>query len=176
MKNASSQNLELKTQNSFTVVSRSVTETRAWGRRLGRLLSGGEIIGLTGELGSGKTCFTRGLAEGVEVDKSAWIRSPTFTLVNEYHGRLAVYHIDLYRIESEAELEELGLRDCFFSEGVSVVEWCERLPASAVEEYLHLRIEYLEEGGRRLTFTPHGGRYENILTRLRVHSSKVQAE
>jgi len=151
---------------SFSTVTRSAAKTRSWGKRLGKLLRGGEIIGLTGELGAGKSCFTRGLAEGLEVDKGAWIRSPTFTLINEYQGRLAIYHIDLYRIENEAELEELALRDYFFSAGVSVVEWFERLPPWEVEEYLHLNIAYGQRNGRRLTFTAHGKRYEEILKSL----------
>jgi tRNA threonylcarbamoyladenosine biosynthesis protein TsaE len=123
-------------------------------------------------LGSGKTSFTRGLAEGLEVDKGAWIRSPTFTLVNEYQGRVAIYHIDLYRIESETELEELGLRDYFFSAGVSVVEWFERLPRRELEEYLHLNIAYIQGSERKLTFTPHGPQSEKILRSLRFQKFK----
>lgn len=156
------------TMNSFSAVTRSPAETRTLGKKLGRLLRGGEIIGLTGELGSGKTCFTRGLAEGLKVDKGAWIRSPTFTLVNEYQGRLPIYHIDLYRLQNEIEMEELDLRDYFFSEGVSVVEWFERLPRREVDEYLDLNIAYARENERTLTFTAHGGRYEQILQSLRA--------
>ena len=85
---------------SWSVLSCSPRQTMSWGARLGKLLEGGEIIALIGELGAGKTCFVRGVTRGVEVDKDAWIRSPSFTLINEYHGRLPVYHIDLYRIET----------------------------------------------------------------------------
>lgn len=158
----------------FSVISRSAAQTRSWGKKLGKLLRGGEIIGLTGELGAGKSCFTRGLAEGLEVDKRAWIRSPTFTLINEYHGRLTIYHIDLYRIEREAELEELALRDYLFSPGVSVVEWFERLPAREVEEYLHLNLAYGRGNERKLTFSAYGERYEQILRSLRVQRFKVK--
>src|SRR5881628_881333 len=90
----------------LAVVTRSAVQTRNWGKRLGKLISGGEIIGLTGELGSGKTCFVRGIAEGLDVGKEAWIRSPTFTLINEYDGRLPLYHIDLYSIGGAQELDE----------------------------------------------------------------------
>jgi len=129
------QNSKLKTKNcSFTVVTRSAQQTRNWGKRLGGLLRGGEIIGLTGELGSGKTCFVRGMAEGLTVGKEAWIRSPSFTLINEYHGRMPIYHIDLYRVGNRRELEELNLRDYLFSDGISVVEWFEHLPSGEVEE------------------------------------------
>lgn len=153
---------------SFATVTRSALQTRSWGRRLGRLLTGGEIVGLTGELGSGKTCFARGMAEGLEVGKEAWIRSPSFTLINEYHGRLPVYHIDLYRVGSQKEMEELNLREYLFSDGVSVVEWFEHLPAEEVEEHFHVAFHYANGNRRRLTFTAHGGRYNKIIEGLRV--------
>src|SRR3954469_13996021 len=100
--------------------SHSVAQTKGWGKRLGKLLQSGEIIGLTGELGAGKTCFVRGLAEGLGVGKESWIRSPTFTLINEYHGRLPVYHIDLYRVSGANELAGLNLRDYLYGDGVSL--------------------------------------------------------
>jgi len=153
---------------SFSTTSRSAVQTRNWGRKLGRVLKGGEIIGLTGELGSGKTCFVRGMAEGLEVGKGAWIRSPSFTLINEYSGRLPFYHIDLYRVEGRRELEELNLTDYLFSDGVSAVEWFEHLPAEEVEEYLHVSFAYANGNKRKLTFTAHGGRDEEILNGLRV--------
>lgn len=127
---------------------------------------------MSGELGSGKTCFARGLAEGVGVGKEAWIRSPSFTLINEYHGRLPVYHIDLYRLESRREIEELDLRDYLFSDGVSVIEWFERLLPGEVDEYLLVTLAHEERGARRLTFTPCGRRYEKIVEGLRVQGLK----
>jgi len=152
----------------LAVVSRSTSQTRTWGRKLGRLLRGGEIIGLSGELGSGKTCFVRGMAEGLEVGKEAWIRSPTFTLINEYDGRLPLYHIDLYRVESRKQMEELNLREYLFSDGVSVVEWFEHLPADEVDEYLHVGFAYANGNKRKLMFTAHGNRYEEIMQRLKA--------
>jgi tRNA threonylcarbamoyladenosine biosynthesis protein TsaE len=152
---------------SFTLVSRSPTQTRTWGKKLGRLLKGGEIIGLTGELGSGKTCFVRGLAQGLGVGKEAWIRSPTFTLINEYDGRLPIYHIDLYRIGRASELEELNLREYLFSDGVSAIEWFERLPEREVDEWLGINFEHGGGDERRLTFSAHGRQYEEILEKLK---------
>ena len=162
---------------SWSVVSRSAQQTRAWGRRLGKLLEGGEIIGLVGELGAGKTCFVRGVAEGLDVDREAWIRSPTFTLINEYPGRLPVFHIDLYRIESRSELEGLNLREYLYSDGVSLIEWFEHLPVDEVDEYLELAIENVESNKRKLKFTAHGERYEKLiedLKRQEFKSSRVQ--
>ena len=164
------QNSKFKIQHStaFTTVTRSAAQTRALGKRLGRLLKGSEIIGLTGELGSGKTSFARGVAEGLDVGVEAWIRSPTFTLINEYDGRLPMYHIDLYRIGSPRELEELNLRDYFFSGGVSVVEWFEHLPEREVDEWLQVNFEHSNGNERRLTFTAHGRQYEEIVAALKA--------
>ena len=158
-------------------MSRSARQTRAWGKRLGKLLEGGEIIGLIGELGAGKTCFVRGMAEGLAVGGEAWIRSPTFTLINEYRGRVPVFHIDLYRVASGAELEGLNLREYLYADGVSVIEWFDHLPAGEVDDYLELSIAHAETSERELKFTAHGERYEKIvegLKRQEFKSSKVQ--
>ena len=151
---------------SVRVLSRSSAQTQSWGRKLGRLLGRGEIIGLTGELGSGKTCFVRGLAQGMDVDKGAWVRSPSFTLINEYDGRVPLFHVDLYRISSMREMEELSLRELLYSDGVSVIEWFERLPEDEVEEYLQINFDHEDGNKRQMTFTAHGRRYEEIVRKL----------
>ena len=151
----------------WAVVSRSAEHTQRLGNSLGKLLQGGEIIGLVGELGTGKTCFVRGLTEGLEVSHETWIRSPTFTLVNEYHGRLPIYHIDLYRIESTDELEELNLREYLYSNGVSLIEWFEYFPAGEVDDHLEIKLAYREGSKRQVTFIPHGARYEELVNALR---------
>ncbi len=151
---------------SWSVLSRSVRQTQSLGARLGKLLTGGEIIGLIGELGAGKTCFVRGMAEGLEVGPKAWIRSPTFTLINEYHGRLPVYHIDLYRVASCDQLESLNLREYLYSDGVSLVEWFEHLPAGEVDEYMEVKLAYANGSRREITFSTHGARYAAIVEAL----------
>ncbi len=153
---------------SWSVLTRLPRQTMSWGSRLGRLLKGGEIIALIGELGAGKTCFVRGVTQGLEIGKEAWIRSPSFTLINEYHGRLAVYHIDLYRVETRAQLEGLNLREYLYSDGVSLIEWFEHLPADEADEYLEVRVAYVDGNRRQLTFSPHGRRYEEIVEGLRI--------
>jgi tRNA threonylcarbamoyladenosine biosynthesis protein TsaE len=158
---------------SWSVVSASPEQTRRWGKRLGKLLQGGEIIGLVGELGSGKTCFIRGVTEGLEVGSMTWVRSPSFTLINEYQGRRVVYHIDLYRVESREEIEGLDLRECLYGEGVSLIEWFDHLPRGAVDDYLELRIAFVNRAKRRLTFTPYGERYEKIIESLRNKDLQV---
>ena len=151
----------------WTIVTTSPRQSQNLGRNLGKLVQGGEIIGLVGEFGTGKTCFVRGFAHGIDVGAEAWVRSPTFTLINEYSGRLPVYHIDLYRVGKQAELDSLNLREYLYGDGVSLIEWFEFLPAHEVDEYLELRISHCGGNRRELTFVAHGQRYELLLQTLR---------
>jgi tRNA threonylcarbamoyladenosine biosynthesis protein TsaE len=107
------------------VVSRSAQETQALGARLGRRLGRGDVVACIGPLGAGKTCFLQGLARGLGV--TADVTSPTFVLVNQYQGRLPVYHVDAYRTGSLTELVDLGLEEMLHGEGVTVVEWADKL-------------------------------------------------
>ena len=168
---------------SWTVISTSARMTMGLGRKLAKLVQGGEIIGLIGELGTGKTCFVRGFCAGIDVNKEAWVRSPTFTLINEYSGRLPVYHIDLYRVGKPEEVESLNLREYLYADGVSLIEWFEYMPEKEVDQYLELRLAHAGGSKRELTFVPHGGRYEKIVERLiktsgvqKFKSSKVQRQ
>jgi tRNA threonylcarbamoyladenosine biosynthesis protein TsaE len=151
-----------------SVVTHSEGQTKTCGKKLAQLLEIGDIVGLSGELGTGKTSFARGVAEGLGVGSNAWIRSPTFTLINEYHGCLPVYHIDLYRVSTAGQQQGLDLREYLYGDGVCLVEWFEYLPASETGEFLE--VDFAHRGGNRrtLTFTAHGERYEQILSRFKV--------
>ena len=127
----------------WSIVSKSARQTMSLGRKLGTLIQGGEIVGLIGELGAGKTAFARGFTEGVQVGKKVWVRSPTFTLINEYEGRLPVYHIDLYRVGKGEDLDGLNLREYLYGGGVSLIEWFDHLPLSEVDEYLEIKFAHL---------------------------------
>ena len=138
----------------------SEEETRAFGARLGRQLVGGELIGLCGELGAGKTCLARGLAEGLGVAPHK-VRSPSFTLVNEYSGgRLPLYHIDLYRLAA-TDADRMALREYLYGDGVCVVEWFERLGEDA--PHLHVHLTFVGENERLLVATGRGERYAALL-------------
>jgi tRNA threonylcarbamoyladenosine biosynthesis protein TsaE len=108
-----------------TVVTRSAEETRAVGERLGARLKAGDVVACIGELGAGKTCFIQGLARGLGV--AGDVTSPTFVLVNEYRGRLPVHHVDAYRTGSLSELVDIGVEELFWGDGVTVVEWADKL-------------------------------------------------
>jgi tRNA threonylcarbamoyladenosine biosynthesis protein TsaE len=129
--------------------SSSEEETIAAGRELGRQLSGGDVVLLEGQLGAGKTAFARGIAEGLGCDQ-AGVSSPTFTIIQEYRGRVPMQHVDLYRL-SPPEVDDLGLDE--LGEGaVLAVEWPDRWRVAPVDS-IHVRLEPLEAGQRRITVT-----------------------
>jgi tRNA threonylcarbamoyladenosine biosynthesis protein TsaE len=146
------------------VYSNSSRETKAWGRRLGSLLVGGELLALTGDLGAGKTCFVKGVAKGLSLREEE-ILSPTFTIIQEHLGRLPLYHIDLYRLET-VEIEELGLREYLFSTGVAAVEWFERLREAAQVDCLEIKIALEGANRRRIELCARGAPYVAVLERL----------
>jgi tRNA threonylcarbamoyladenosine biosynthesis protein TsaE len=131
----------------FSFVSRSVEETIGLGSKFGHQLKGGEIIGLWGDLGAGKTHFIKGIAAGVGAEEAQdGVSSPTFVLVKEYTGRLDVYHIDAYRMKSSAELEMAGFDDYCYSNSVVVVEWADKV-ADLLGQTEHIRVT-LEHAGQ----------------------------
>ena len=149
----------------MVIESRSPHETKLWGRRLASLLEGGELLGLIGDLGSGKTVFIKGLASGMSLREED-ILSPTFTMIQEHHGRFPLYHIDLYRLE-EVTLDDLGLREYLFSQGVAAVEWFERLRGGADMEFLSVRISYAGANLRRIEFSAVDTRHAQIISKLK---------
>lgn len=147
----------------ISVSSHNSEETVLLGERLGRLLEPGCFIALTGELGSGKTQFVRGVASGLGIDSSVPITSPTFTLLNEYLGRLRMFHFDLYRLGGVDDAAELGFDEYFHGDGICLVEWAERLGSELPAERLDIFFEYSSDTERRLDFIPHGSNHEVLL-------------
>lgn len=143
--------------------SRTPAETRRIGARLGRLLQPGDVLLLQGELGSGKTVLAQGIGEGLAVREP--VKSSSFVLMNEYHGRLTLYHADLYRLEDPAQVAELALEE-LAAPGVLAVEWPERAWEDLPPEHLLVRIEEEGSRGRRLTLVPRGERYEELVREL----------
>jgi tRNA threonylcarbamoyladenosine biosynthesis protein TsaE len=137
-------------------VTRSAAETEALGEALTRELAAGDVLALYGDLGAGKTCLVRGLARGVGA--AGPVSSPTFTLIHEYPGPLPVYHIDLYRLRSAVELEDLGVEEYFYGAGVCVVEWAEKAGPLLPPRRWEVRFEILAGDERRLTILPPEGK------------------
>ena len=135
-----------KTRNVFHIFSRSPEETQKAGFEIAKFLSIPCIVLLRGALGTGKTTLTRGIAQGLGLDDPGLVSSPSFTLVNIYNGICPIYHVDLYRLEGERDLYSIGLDDFLGREGVTVIEWSERLPADVDDATI---VEIEDAGGDR---------------------------
>lgn len=147
----------------LTFDSRSEEETRRAGECCGRSVRTPMVFSLIGELGSGKTMFVQGLARGLGVPEGFYVTSPSFTLVNEYPGRLPLAHIDLFRLEAGADLDDLGLVDALKSDGVVAVEWADKLPDGALSEALEIRFEIGDGDRRTLRFSAYGQEASSLL-------------
>ena len=134
------------------IISSSAQQTSEIGRSIGEKLKDGDILALSGELGSGKTCFTGGLAVGLGVDEKYRITSPTFTLINEYPAKYNLYHFDVYRIENYSDFEDLGYEEYFCGKGVVVIEWAEKISAILPADAILIKFDYLDENERRIVF------------------------
>ena len=134
------------------------------GEALGRGAVRGDVMLLQGNLGAGKTCLTQGIALGLGIHGP--VRSPTFILANEHHGRLTLYHVDLYRLDALEEVEDLGLDDYIEGEGLTVVEWADKVPKYFPVQHLLIHLERTGETSRRIRFTARGQRYVNLLAAI----------
>ncbi len=140
--------------------SSSPEETIAIGRRLSAILASGDVVCLYGNLGSGKTCLVQGIAQGLGAEARAV--SPSFTLVNEYPGRLPLHHFDCYRLKGPGELDMIGYDEYLGMGGVAVIEWAEIIAERLPEERLDIRLERVSDNCRRITLEPRGTRWEGF--------------
>jgi len=147
------------------IVSASVKETESMGRKLGRLLKAGDIIALVGELGSGKTTFTKGIARGLGIAHSEYVNSPSFVLIKEYKGDINLYHFDLYRLDNLYEMEYIGIEEYLNRNGALVIEWAQKLKGLLPAEHLKIDIDIIDENRRGFMLQPHGKRYDTIISR-----------
>jgi tRNA threonylcarbamoyladenosine biosynthesis protein TsaE len=156
------------------IVTDSPNQTLRLGRRLGEILSGGAFIALIGSLGAGKTLLTKGIAGGLGVEDPGEVTSPTFVLVNEYRGRVPVYHIDLYRLESFAEVEAIGWDEWIGGPGVTLVEWADKIQDDLPEERVEVHLQWAGEEKRRLLFCGRGRMGPQIIEELRHRWKKEE--
>lgn len=147
----------------LTFYAKDEQETKGIAASLAKLLNAGDVVLLEGNLGAGKTTFTKGLAEGLGIKRV--IKSPTYTLIREYdEGRVPLYHMDVYRLE-ETGGTDLGLEEYFEGEGVSVIEWATFIPEDIPEQHLEVQLKPVGEElmERKITFIPKGERYEALI-------------
>lgn len=152
-------------ENRVETLSRSPEDTQSIGKTLGAHALPGHVLLLIGELGAGKTCLTQGVLWGLGGGEYA--RSPTFVMAAQYTGRLTLYHMDLYRVDSAAELTDLGLDEYLYGDGVSVVEWADRVPGLMPRDHLQIQIEHAGETERRLTLSASAPEYEDLLNAVK---------
>lgn len=150
---------------SLMIRTSSPQQTEALGTALGALLRAGDVVALSGELGAGKTIFTRGIAEGAGA--TGHIASPTFTFIREYHGPVTMFHADLFRLEEPAQLEDIGLEEILDAGGIVVIEWAEKARALLPAEYLWVELRFTkQDDAREIEFMPRGPRYVEMVRQL----------
>ena len=153
------------------LITKSPEQTQKLGERLGELAQPGDVFLLTGELGAGKTCLTQGIAWGLGIKEYAL--SPTFVIMRELHGRLPLYHIDLYRLDKIEESLDLGLDDYLYGKGICVVEWADKALSILPKKHLLIKIGYLSDTERSFQIEGSGERYLEMVKQLRDYEAKI---
>ncbi len=145
--------------------SGSPEKTYMLGKVMGTLVQPGDLVCLNGELGVGKTVFAKGFAAGLGITER--VASPTYTLINEHHGRMPLYHMDVYRLNDADEMYDLGYEEYFYGQGVSLVEWAETVKEVLPDERLDIIITQTDDNSRMLDFFPLGERYLRLVKELK---------
>jgi tRNA threonylcarbamoyladenosine biosynthesis protein TsaE len=148
--------------------TRSPIETEFIGRQLGTLLNKGAFVALFGDLGGGKTCFTRGIVAAVAPESSHLVASPTFAIMNEYPGVVPVYHFDFYRLSTGYEIAELGFDDYFLSEGICIAEWSERLGIMVPDDHIKVIFEHAGGDCRKIIIVAGGANSQSLINELKT--------
>jgi tRNA threonylcarbamoyladenosine biosynthesis protein TsaE len=156
----------IQSQHVLDFISHSPAQTIRVGQRLGERLRAGDLVVLMGEFGAGKTHLIKGVAQGL--GSTDLVNSPSFVLINQYragpqHGRMPIFHADLYRIEDPDELAAIGIEEAWSGEGVCLIEWAEHAGEWLPQEHLAIYLQHLSETKRVLRFVPHGARYEALV-------------
>ena len=144
------------------ITTHTVHETQKLGKTIGQRIQFPLVIGLSGDLGSGKTAFVQGLAEGLEVPSEYYITSPTFTLVNEYPGRLPLIHIDLYRLDGIHDFEDIGLDELMYDQAVIAMEWAEKMSHQLPDHHLAMTFEIINDNDRKINLNAFGHSIVNL--------------
>ena len=156
-------------EQSVTYYTSSDEETIKLGRRLGVALKEGDAVALVGELGSGKTCFTKGVGLGLGISANVIITSPSFSLVNEYEGRYTFFHMDGYRLESLSDFLAAGLDEYLYQEAVVVLEWADRWPEILPDWTVKVKITIVDDQSREITLSGHHSRALEVLEGMDAH-------
>jgi len=158
--------IELRTQ--------GADQTLKLGQALGSMLKEGTVIALSGDLGAGKTVLAKGIAKGLGIQEEGEVTSPSFVLVNEYSGRIPIYHIDLYRLGDAGEVEGLGWEEFLGGPGVVVIEWAEKISSKLPRERIDIQIQWLGEEERKMTLGGKGKEARRVVEQLRREWKKEE--
>ncbi|MFH1782803.1 MAG: tRNA (adenosine(37)-N6)-threonylcarbamoyltransferase complex ATPase subunit type 1 TsaE [Candidatus Omnitrophota bacterium] len=135
----------------MVTITNSTEETIRLGKDLAKGLSKGDVISLSGDLGSGKTTFTKGIGEGLGMKSAMKINSPSFVLIKEYKGRIPIYHMDLYRLDNVMEVEDIGIEEYIYGDGVTVIEWGDKIKELLPEKTIVIRFKMIGDNKREIS-------------------------
>jgi tRNA threonylcarbamoyladenosine biosynthesis protein TsaE len=152
----------------YQITSESVDETQKLGKIIGSAVSAGTVLALTGDLGSGKTSFVQGLAEGLEVPDDYYITSPSYTIINEYPGRFFLFHVDLYRITDPVDIEDIGLYEIFDGNAVVAVEWADKIEQKLLPDSITIHFEITGDNTRNIFIYANKLNYIYLLKKLKT--------
>ena len=148
----------------LTIITKSPEETKNLGKEVSKLTKPGDLLAFYGELGVGKTCFIQGISQGLKVKD--YVTSPSFTIINEYQGKIPIYHFDLFRLDNAEEILELGYKEYFYGEGLTVIEWAGKIEQLLPKEHLEIEIKFKDRYQRTISFIPQGDRFNKFLEEL----------
>lgn len=148
----------------LNVITKSPEETKKLGKKLGKLTKPGDLLAFYGELGAGKTCFIQGISQGLKVKD--YVTSPSFTIINEYKGKIPIFHFDLFRLNHAEEILELNYMEYFYGEGLTVIEWAEKIEAFLPQEHLKIDIKFKDHSQRIISLISQGDRFNRFLKEL----------
>ncbi len=154
---------ELLSTFKYQLTTRSVDETKKLGKIIGTAMTGGTVLALTGDLGSGKTSFVQGLARGLEVPDGYYITSPSYTLINEYPGRYPLFHVDLYRISDPMDMEDIGLYEILHTNGIVAIEWADRIEQKLSPDSINIHFELTGDKTRKICIAADDVKNEGLL-------------
>ena len=132
------------------MISNSIDRTIEIGANLGKSLAAGDVVALVGDLGAGKTVLTKGIAQALGVRNVRYVNSPTFVIIKEYKGRLPLYHFDLYRLNKSSVLDAENFEEYFYGDGVTVVEWADKIRSLLPKRHIEVRLSVAGEGKRKI--------------------------
>jgi tRNA threonylcarbamoyladenosine biosynthesis protein TsaE len=161
-------------QTDLHIITHSADETHAVGKTVGEWIEEKTVIALTGDLGAGKTVWVQGLARGLGVPEDDYVTSPTYTLINEYPGRIPLFHIDLYRLDDTVDIEEIGLMDILHGDGIVAIEWADRLRPYLPPERLDVRLTIEDDSVRKIGLSAYGQGTVNLVRNFKKETLQFQ--